>query len=281
MTQTQATYFNKVILHRGYAANSNSTNLVMENTIDAIQKGVDDGYGMFEIDVQLTRDGHVVLWHDDHVCFKDENENDATGTQKRHIWDITLDEFRTILMQSNALYREYEGAFIKWHMPPGKSPMVSTLEEVFDAFPESRLDIELKIPKGKAPDYHYRINLVQKVLDICRQRRKYFAQCMFSTFDVLTAMLLKKERQYVGLLVSPEQNLGVSDALTLVKQLHLDALICHSSLLLEAYTLSLSDDDREMIWTYGELCEDLCNKCIIDRDKDYAYLQRSSAQLSW
>lgn len=47
--------------HRGLFMSAKG---VMENSLDAFQKAVEGGYGM-ELDVQLTRDGEVVVFHDE------------------------------------------------------------------------------------------------------------------------------------------------------------------------------------------------------------------------
>ncbi len=47
-----------IIAHRGSAATA------PENTLSALRKSIKDGADMVEIDIQLTKDGKVVLWHD-------------------------------------------------------------------------------------------------------------------------------------------------------------------------------------------------------------------------
>ena len=59
-----------------------------ENTLPAIRAAVNGGADIVEFDLQLTRDGHAVLMHDDHV----DRTTDGEGPVGRY----TLDEIRAL-----------------------------------------------------------------------------------------------------------------------------------------------------------------------------------------
>src|SRR5256885_10157805 len=78
------------IAHRGGAG------LFPENTLTAFRNAVALGCDGAELDVQLSRDGEVVVFHD--LCLKPEMCRDATGAWLKapapRIKDITLAELR-------------------------------------------------------------------------------------------------------------------------------------------------------------------------------------------
>ena len=70
----------KVFAHRG------SSGTYPENTMLAFEKAVEEGCDGIELDVQLTRDGHVVVIHDEEL-------ERTTGT-KGFVRDYTLEELK-------------------------------------------------------------------------------------------------------------------------------------------------------------------------------------------
>src|SRR5215210_2034266 len=68
------------LAHRGASASA------PENTLEAFRIAVEAGAGGLELDVHLTRDGHVVVIHDDTV----ERTTGGTGS----VAEMTFDELR-------------------------------------------------------------------------------------------------------------------------------------------------------------------------------------------
>lgn|SRR5699024_9092812 len=96
-----------------------------ENTLPAFQKAIDHGAAAIELDVQLTKDNHLVVSHDHKFT---RFNKDVTGLIK----DYTLEEIREIDVGS-AFGEEFAGTSLP------------TLEEVLDICPESLfLNIEVK-----------------------------------------------------------------------------------------------------------------------------------------
>jgi len=101
----------KVTGHRGAAA------LEPENTIKSVRKALDLGVDQVEIDVHLTKDGRLVVIHDERV--------DRTTNGRGYVRDLTLAEIRKL--------------------DAGKGERVPTLQEVVDAVRgRAVLQIELK-----------------------------------------------------------------------------------------------------------------------------------------
>ncbi len=96
-----------IVGHRGVAAEAT------ENTLTSLQLAVSQGADMIELDVQLTSDGRLVVFHD---------------------WDLTRLADRPEVVEETAAGRLAE-----------LLPELSTLPEVFAALPESMpLNVELK-----------------------------------------------------------------------------------------------------------------------------------------
>lgn len=111
-----------VIAHRGYSK------LFPENTMLAFKEATAFDIAGIELDVQLTKDGQVVICHDETI--------DRTSNGKGFIRDLTLTELRAF-----SFYGTFEHRFAKnEHIP------IPTLEEFFEWFKplDIMVNIELK-----------------------------------------------------------------------------------------------------------------------------------------
>lgn len=113
------------IAHRG------GRKLAPEHTLVAYQNGLDVGADILELDVHATSDGVLVLMHDDTV----DRTTDGTGA----ITELTFAELRNL----DAAYRFSDdgGQTFPYR---GQGIQVPTLEEAFDAFPDTEFVIEIK-----------------------------------------------------------------------------------------------------------------------------------------
>lgn len=115
----------QLVAHRG------GSGLAPENTLEAFRDAVDRwGADMLELDVRLTRDGRVVVIHDETV----DRTTDGTGTVR----SMTLDELQSL----DAGYRfvDTEGR----HSFRGRGVCVPTLEAVLEACPGVWVNAEAK-----------------------------------------------------------------------------------------------------------------------------------------
>ena len=81
-----------VVAHRGLGMNLKPGRGIRENTVASIIAAHDFGADWSEFDVQVTKDGVPVLWHDDFISVRrgdGEVENFA-------IRDLTLDELKRV-----------------------------------------------------------------------------------------------------------------------------------------------------------------------------------------
>src|SRR5918911_3284289 len=113
------------LAHRGASA------LAPENTIEAFRLALEAGAGGLELDVHMTRDGHIVVIHDATV--------DRTTNGSGAVSEMTFDELRRFDAGHNfspdgGPTRPYRGRGVR----------VPTLGEVLEEFPGVAVNIDLK-----------------------------------------------------------------------------------------------------------------------------------------
>jgi glycerophosphoryl diester phosphodiesterase len=138
--------------HRGAAAEC------PENTLASFRRAIERGVDMIECDLQLTRDGHVVIFHDWSV----ERTSDGRGIVR----ELALD----------ALRRLDAGA---WRDPEFRGEPIPTLDETLDlVLPATQLNLELKC---KRPREDARALAQASVAAVAS--RGAFDRVVFSSFD--------------------------------------------------------------------------------------------------
>ena len=129
------------------------------NTMYAFERAVAIGTDVLEMDAHITKDGQIVLMHDEEV----DRTTDGTGL----VEELTLSELR----QLDAAYTwsEDEGRTFPYR---GQGMRVPTLEELFQRFPEMRYLIEIKLTQDP---------IDQPLCDLIR-RRDMQDQVMIASF---------------------------------------------------------------------------------------------------
>lgn len=112
--------------HRGGSA------LAPENTLTAYENGLSFGADALELDVHYTRDGEIVVFHDETL--------DRTTSGSGSIAALTLDELRRL--DAGYRFTPDGGQTYPWR---GKGVTIPTLREVFERFPQTRVNIEMKV----------------------------------------------------------------------------------------------------------------------------------------
>ena len=150
----------KNFAHRGYSGR------YPENTMLAFQKAIDAGVDGIEFDVHETKDGHIVIIHDEKV----DRTTDGTGKVK----DMTLAELRKL--DASYIYRGQMGL----------NP-IPTLEEYFELVRD--LDIVSNV-EMKTGVYEYKA-MEKKVYDmICRYGLQ--KKVIISSFNHYTILRMKE-----------------------------------------------------------------------------------------
>ncbi len=111
--------------HRGAAGTT------PENTLVSFRRGLEEGATYLELDVHATRDGEIVVIHDDTV----ERTTDGDGTVR----DMALAELKRL--DAGYRFTADGGATYPFR---GRGIRVPTLREYFTEFPEARTTVEIK-----------------------------------------------------------------------------------------------------------------------------------------
>jgi len=105
------------------------------DTMFAFEKAVAIGVDVLEMDAHITRNGHIILMHDETV----DDTTDGTG----RIEDMTLDE----LKQLDAAY-DWSNDGGQTNAYRGQGIQVPSLAELFEAFPQMRYMVEIKLTEN-------------------------------------------------------------------------------------------------------------------------------------
>ena len=123
-----------VIAHRG------ASSYAPENTLAAFDLAIRMGVTHIELDVHLTRDGHVVVIHDDLV--------DRTTSGRGPVAGHTLDELRAL----------DAGA---WFAPAFAGERIPTLDEVLEHY-RQRVHLHIEIKGHQPPLAHRTAELIRR-----------------------------------------------------------------------------------------------------------------------
>ena len=138
----------RIFAHRGDAAH------FPENTLPSFQSAIEIGADVIETDVQRSKDGHFMIFHDDTI------DRVTEGSGK--IGDYTLEELKRL----DAGYRySADGQSFPFR---GKKITIPSLEEALRELPQQRFNIDLKADDpSQAGDYCAlirRYNAAERVL---------------------------------------------------------------------------------------------------------------------
>ncbi len=114
----------KIYAHRG--ASGWDKQYAPENTMPAFEKAIEMGADGIEVDVQLSKDGHVVICHDERI--------DRTSSGVGWLKDYTLEELRRM-------------SFSKGHPEFGNVP-IPTLRELLDFLSPTGKELNIEFKNG-------------------------------------------------------------------------------------------------------------------------------------
>lgn len=200
----------QITAHRG------GSNLAPENTLAALQKAIDEGADYAEIDVAQTKDGVIVVSHDNNIK--------RISGQDLNIWSSNYAEIKNLDIGS-------------WFDPQFKNERIPTLEEAIQLCQgKILLNIELK-PTG------HEASLVESTVKIIHQN-DFSDQCVLASLDYPT--LEKVESVDPSLKRAYITALAIGD----IQKLPVDIYSIESSFVTPEIVAAIHRENKEILaWT--------------------------------
>lgn len=127
----------KIFAHRGASA------YAPENTVEAFALAMEQGADGIELDVQMTKDGQVVVIHDETI----DRVSDGTGAVR----DYTLEELKKFHFSN--------------HMENYENAAIPTLKEVLDLIKPSNMLLNIELKTG----IYWYSNLEEKTMELVKE----------------------------------------------------------------------------------------------------------------
>lgn len=118
----------RLIAHRGGSMEAD------ENTLSAFTDAYEKGLRAFETDVRMTKDGHLVLLHDDALDRSTSGHGPVeflTGEQVKKLYTKKTSTAVPFLKDLLAAFKERPGVFFQFEIKPGSGPIYDARLEQF------------------------------------------------------------------------------------------------------------------------------------------------------
>lgn len=135
-----------------------------ENTLASFQKAYELGADGVELDIQLSKDGKIVVIHDETI--------DRTSNGKGLVKDFTLEQLKAL--NANVTHPEYEYA------------QIPTMEEVFDLLKPTNMTINIELKTGLF-DYE---GIEEKIIALTHEKG-FENRVIYSSFNHYSIMKMK------------------------------------------------------------------------------------------
>ena len=203
-----------IIAHRG------ASHAAPENTLAAIGKAMEFGSDYAELDVCQTKDGEIVLMHDETL----ERTTNGTG----EIWNITLKELKQ-LDAGSWFGEEFKG-----------EPIPSLLEVIQSVRGKMKLNIEVKVFRNEP-------EIARKIVDIIRSEA-FEKECIVTSFDRKTVENVKHIAPDIktGFIFDEEYPPDIFEG-------SWDALSCNFEIVNKEFVLKARNSQKIIyVWTVNE-----------------------------
>ena len=158
----------RIVAHRGDSGS------FPENTLPAFESAVAMQVDVIETDVHISKDGHIVIWHDPTL----DRNTDASG----RIEDHTLDELKTF--DAGYTFTVDGGKTFPFR---NKGVRLATLKEALETFPATRFNIDLK---SKEPE------IVDAFIDLIR-KKDAFDRVIGASFHLKNLQALRSKEKRI------------------------------------------------------------------------------------
>lgn len=162
----------KILAHRG------ASGYAPENTMSAFKKAIEMGADGIELDVHLSKDGHLVVIHDEML--------DRTTNGKGMVMNLTLEELKQLDAGS-------------WFSDEFKGEKIPTLEEVLKLIHNTSMILNVEIKAG----YRLYKDIEEKTLSML-EKYNMLNSCIISSFDHYSLVRVRELNKQVktGMLYS-------------------------------------------------------------------------------
>lgn len=191
-----------------------------ENTLTSIAKSIEENADYVEVDVRLTKDNKVVLFHD--------NTLKRVNGRNQSIEDMTLEEVKKV---DNGSYKnkkyDYEN--------------IPTLEEVFENFKgKIKFNIELKMNNKKGYELSKEVSKLIKEYSMSQD-------VVVSSFNKLTIEKFKKDNKDI------KTGYIISNPIDNIEKLECDFISIKYNLLSKELVEKIHENNKEIhIWTIND-----------------------------
>lgn len=207
--------------HRGSHRNQ------VENSLPAFAEAYAAGCDGVEFDVQLTRDGDAVIFHDDDLK--------RLAGRNESLFEMDLASLRSLELRQN-----------------GAVAQMPTLDEFLRQFGSRRFYLELKVPQAKQKDEDYLDALAAACIRAV-QSAKPHPETFLASFHLRLMERLQRERRFPHLAAIYEDETQFATVMSLPAHHPLRQLRYHSleyAIWLRRHEagLPLPDPDRILVW---------------------------------
>jgi len=156
-----------VVAHRGFSG------VAPENTLVAFKKAIEVGSDMIELDVRLSKDGEVVVIHDESV--------ERTTSGKGRVIDLTVEELKRL------------DAGSKFH-PSFSGERIPSLREVMQ-LAHDRIQVNIELKNGEYGKWTF-VDLAERTL-LEVERAGMADRVFFSSFDPSILTRIKEKNHSI------------------------------------------------------------------------------------
>ncbi len=154
------------IAHRG------ARSLAPENTLASARKAHELGADLWELDVAVTKDHELILFHDDSLARTTDVEKKFPGRAPGPFSEYTLEEFRSL--DAGSWYGEKDphgqikaGAVLSQDLKGFQDERVPSLREALEFTREKKWKVDIELKKLPAPLEDFPVT--EKVLDLIEE----------------------------------------------------------------------------------------------------------------
>ena len=259
-----------IIGHRGCGRNTRWDNrdVVPENTIGSFMQAVQRGFKWIEFDVQMTRDGEVIVLHDDEILY-----SSGTGHEHGHgkrvkslqVSDVSRRRLSGLLRDCIIYRRDEDSNLVyKWRNVPKRVPTLKQVlrSRVLGLSGLIGINIELKV-QDEMPSERMS-SFVTAVLD-CVGKYNMQYNIVFSSFNFNACIELvhkcSNEHSVCWLTDGPI----TLDIIRRCRRVGICGIVSHVSSLkfVRQYILDYAQRHKFVLWCYGGVNEH-ASGCIVD-----------------